>query len=235
MISRRDSSDLAQLAHPPRTQVCLQLRLELLLHLAGAGLGRAAPLGDPHQSRPCVGGIGHPLDVAGLLELVDQEPGRLLGHLRGSASWVSRLPPSSIRAAIRPWAIVAVEAVLGQVRHDAGLRVTVDDEHEQRGGQLHGHLALTALDSEADHIVRLSDYRGAQAMDKATSGSTSTPSDAPWPRRWPVWTPISGSSRPCARAGRSRTSPPTSSSTRRSAGRRCRRWSPATSGTATTR
>ena len=83
MISRRSSSDCRSAGHPVGAEVGLPLGLDRLLHLPGPLLGAAAALGDHHQSGARVGGVGPALDVAGALELVDEEPGRLLGHLGG--------------------------------------------------------------------------------------------------------------------------------------------------------
>jgi hypothetical protein len=139
VISRKDSSDRlsSRIRRGPR---CASNSASSRCSISRARLGLLAPLGDPDQPGPGVGGIGHPLDVAGLLELVDEEARGLLGHLRG------------LRQVGEPAAVLVdpcgdpalgdrcLEAVLGQVGPDACFGVPVDDEHEERGGQLHGLL-----------------------------------------------------------------------------------------------
>jgi hypothetical protein len=58
------------------------LVLDLGDHGGRHGTGRPAPLRDAHEPGPRVGRIRCPLDVTGPLQLVHQEPGRLLGDLR---------------------------------------------------------------------------------------------------------------------------------------------------------
>ena len=83
MISRRSSSDCRSPAIRSAPRWASHSASTASSTSRARSLRAAAARGDHHQSGARVGGVGPALDVAGALELVDEEPGRLLGHLGG--------------------------------------------------------------------------------------------------------------------------------------------------------
>src|SRR5690349_4617672 len=139
---------MAELGGGLLAQVRGPFGLDLGLGLPGDLDRGPAALGDLHQPGAGVAGIGDPADVAGPLELVDQEARGLLGD-QGALGQVGE--PSAVRvdpgehAPLRGGRVA--EAGRGQVREHPGLHGAVDDEGEQADVRLvprviFGHEAL---------------------------------------------------------------------------------------------
>ena len=69
------------MVHQLGAEVSAPLGLDAILLGAREREDGLGARGHAHQSRPAVGRVGHALDVAGSLQLVDQGGGRLLGDL----------------------------------------------------------------------------------------------------------------------------------------------------------